>query len=161
MDSSNSQIAKPARVEEHFSCILLKIGGRLRAGSRLEVGFRLIIWGSNNTKTFERNIMVQELTADRFDLDVLASETPVLVDFWSPSCGPCRLQDPVLKEIAAELDGQVQVKKVNVWDEPDLATQFQISAVPTLLIFKNGEVVRSLVGYHDKAKLLRALHEAA
>ena len=104
--------------------------------------------------------MVQELTTNQFQNEVLASEVPVVVDFWSPSCGPCRLQDPVIKELASEVDGQFQFKKVNVWDEPDLATQFQISAVPTLLIFNKGEVVRTLVGYQDKARLLRALQEA-
>lgn len=105
--------------------------------------------------------MVRELTSDLFQNEVLSSETPVLVDFWSPGCGPCRLQDPVIKELAAEVDGQFQFKKVNVWDEPDLAAQFQISAVPTLLIFNHGEVVKALVGYQDKTRLLRALQETA
>lgn len=105
--------------------------------------------------------MVHELTSDLFSNDVLASQVPVVVDFWSPSCGPCRLQDPVIKELAGELNGKIEFKKVNVWEEPDLAAQYQISAVPTLLIFNRGEVVRTLVGYQDKTRLLRALNEAA
>jgi thioredoxin 1 len=104
--------------------------------------------------------MLQELTTTGFDNEVLASAIPVLVDFWSPTCGPCRLQEPVLHELANEAQGRFHVTKINVWDEPDLATRFQISAVPTLLIFREGQVVRSLVGYQDKPKLLRALHEA-
>ncbi len=103
--------------------------------------------------------MVQELTTAVFDQEVLASEVPVLVDFWSPSCGPCKLQEPALKELASEAAGQFHVAKVNVWDEPDLATRFRISAVPTLMIFDQGEVVRSLVGYQTKSKLLQALQQ--
>ena len=105
--------------------------------------------------------MVQELNVDRFQREVLESGVPVLVDFWSPGCGPCRLQDPVLTELANESAGRFEIRKVNVWDQPDLATQFQISAVPTLLVFDQGKVVKALVGYQDKSKLLRALHEAA
>jgi thioredoxin 1 len=86
---------------------------------------------------------------------------PVLVDFWSPACGPCRLQEPVLSELADQAAGQFEVKKVNVWDSPELATQFQISAVPTLMIFKQGQVVKTLVGYQDKSKLLTALQGVA
>lgn len=104
--------------------------------------------------------MVQELTTARFEQDVFAAEVPVLVDFWSPACGPCRLQEPVLNELAQQADGQFEVRKVNVWDSPELATQFQISAVPTLMIFKQGQVVRTLVGYQDKSKLLTALQKA-
>jgi thioredoxin 1 len=106
-------------------------------------------------------MMVQELTVDLFQDEVLGADVPVLVDFWSPGCGPCRLQDAVLKELVTEGKGRFQVKRINVWDEPELATRFQISAVPTLLIFDHGEVVRSLVGYQDKVRILRALQEAA
>jgi len=104
--------------------------------------------------------MTLELTTNQFEHDVLESNVPVLVDFWSPGCGPCRLQDPILKELADESEGRFQVKKVNVWDEPDLATQFEISAVPTLMVFDQGKVVRTLVGYQDKNRLLKVLQEA-
>lgn len=101
--------------------------------------------------------MISQLTVDSFETEVLGSEIPVVVDFWSPGCGPCRLQDPILEELAAENSGRIQVKKINVWDEPDLATRFSISAVPTVLIFDRGEVVRTLVGVQDKPRLVRAL----
>lgn len=103
---------------------------------------------------------VQELTLDAFQAEVLASEVPVLVDFWSPTCGPCRMMEPVIDELAHENAGRFRVKKVNVSDEPELAARFQISAVPTLLLFKDGEVVGSLLGYQDKRRLLKALQEA-
>lgn len=103
--------------------------------------------------------MIEQLTTQGFDSAVAESNVPLVLDFWSPSCGPCKLQDQVLKELASEADGRFEIKKVNVWDEPDLAARFQISAVPTLLIVKHGEVVRSLVGYHDQTKLLRALQQ--
>jgi thioredoxin 1 len=105
--------------------------------------------------------MLQELTVDLFQQEVLDSNVPVLVDFWSPGCGPCKLQDPVLKELADDADGKYRVKKINVWDEPELATRFEIRAVPTLLVFHQGEVVRSLVGYQKKSVILQALQEAA
>ncbi|HET6878819.1 MAG TPA: thioredoxin [Pirellulales bacterium] len=104
---------------------------------------------------------VQEVTVGGFEAEVLASEVPVLVDFWSPTCGPCRMMEPVIKELAGEAGGQFQVKKINVWDEPDLAARYQIGAVPTLLVFKHGEVVWSAQGVQDKRKLLKALQEAA
>jgi thioredoxin 1 len=114
-----------------------------------------------NSSNSEKRAMTQELTADLFQYEVLESEIPVLVDFWSPSCAPCKLQHPVLDELASEGTGRFQIKKINVWEEPELATRFRISAVPTLLIFRHGEVVRSLVGFQDKSKLLRALQEVA
>ena len=104
---------------------------------------------------------VQELTMDVFQAEVLASEVPVLVDFWSPTCPPCRMMEPAIDELARESAGRFQVKKVNVWDEPDLAARFQIHAVPTLLLFKDGQVVTSLLGFQDKRRLLKALQETA
>lgn len=105
--------------------------------------------------------MVQELTAKAFQAEVLDSQAPVLVDFWSPGCGPCRLLLPVLDELASEVAGDFQVRKINVWDEPELATRYGINAVPTLLIFKDGKVVRSLIGFQSKSRLLQVLKEAA
>src|SRR5262245_4042643 len=101
-----------------------------------------------------------ELTKDTFDREVLQAPVPVLVDFYAPNCGPCRMQAPVIKELAGEVGERFRVATINAWAELDVATRFRISAVPALLIFKDGEVVRSLVGYHDKAKLLEALRAA-
>ena len=104
--------------------------------------------------------MTNVLSVCTFDDTISSSQVPVLVDFWSPNCGPCRLQEAVLKELDAEAQGQYQVVKVNVWDEPDLATRFRVSAVPTLVVFNDGQPVKTLVGYHDKSKLQRVLAEA-
>jgi thioredoxin 1 len=104
--------------------------------------------------------MVLEISKASFHEQVLQASMPVLVDFWSPMCGPCRMLDPILKELAAEKEGLYRFVKVNAWDEPELATKYRISGLPTMLIFKHGKVVGSLVGYQDKAKLLKALQEA-
>jgi thioredoxin 1 len=102
--------------------------------------------------------MVLELTAANFQKDVLESTVPVLVDFWSPRCAPCRRIAPVLDEIAAEAGDRFRVGKVNAWEEQALASHYRISAVPTLLVFKGGAVIQTLVGYQDKRRVLEALH---
>ena len=104
--------------------------------------------------------MVQELTADNFQQTVIDSAVPVLVDFWSPTCAPCRRLAPIIDEIAAEAGGRFRVGKVNAWDEQGLAARYRISAVPTLLVFQGGAVVSTLVGYQDKRRLLEALQAA-
>jgi thioredoxin 1 len=101
--------------------------------------------------------MVKELTADTFQKDVIESPVPVLVDFWSPTCGPCLRLAPVVDELAAEAGGRFEVGKVNTWEQHNLATRYRISAVPTLLVFKNGAVARTLVGFQDKRRLMEAL----
>jgi thioredoxin 1 len=101
--------------------------------------------------------MVKELTAESFQKEVVESPVPVLVDFWSPTCGPCRRIAPVIDEIAAEAGSRFEVGKVNTWEQHDLATRYRISALPTLLVFKDGAVARTLVGYQDKRRLLEAL----
>jgi thioredoxin 1 len=104
--------------------------------------------------------MVLELTEDNFQKDVIESAVPVLVDFWSPTCAPCRRLAPVLEEIAGEASGRFRVGKVNAWEQPALAVRYRISAVPTLLVFKGGAVVSALVGYQDKRRLFEALQPA-
>src|SRR5436309_90877 len=104
--------------------------------------------------------MVQELTAENFQKAVLESAVPVLVDFWSPGCAPCRRIAPVIEDIANQAGGQFRVGKVNAWEEQGLAARYRISAVPTLLVFKGGAVVNSMVGYQDKRRLLEALKPA-
>lgn len=96
--------------------------------------------------------MMQELTIDNFQKEVLESALPVLVDFWSPICGPCRLLAPVLEQVAAEAGGRLRIGKVNVFEQQDLAVHYGISAVPTLLLFKGGTLVNTLVGYQDKRR---------
>jgi thioredoxin 1 len=104
--------------------------------------------------------MVQELTADNFQHEVIDSSVPVLVDFWSPTCGPCRRLAPIIDELATEAGDRFRVGKVNAWEEQGLAVRYRISAVPTLLVFKGGAVVNSMVGYQDKRRLLEALQTA-
>jgi thioredoxin 1 len=94
-----------------------------------------------------------QLTDDSFDKDVLKSAEPVIVDFWAPWCGPCRMLAPILEDLSKEYAGKVRVGKLNTDEHPRAATKFRISAIPTLLFFKNGEVVNQLVGVHPKAEI--------
>jgi thioredoxin 1 len=93
------------------------------------------------------------VTDASFEADVLKSETPVLVDFWAEWCGPCRMIGPALEEIAEELAGQVTIAKVNIDDEPEWATKFNVRSIPTMLIFKNGELVAQKLGAEPKSSL--------
>ena len=85
------------------------------------------------------------LTENNFENEVLKSDVPVLVDFWAPWCGPCRMLSPVVDEIAESAEG-FKVGKINADDEPELCQQYQIASIPTLIVFKNGEVANKSVG---------------
>ena len=102
---------------------------------------------------------VYELTESAFEAEVLKSEMPVLVDFWSPTCGPCRMLVPVLEELAAENAGDAKIAKVNVADFPMLGAKFGVDMLPTLLFFNQGTVVERMVGVQAKDKLQDALDE--
>ena len=91
------------------------------------------------------------LTGSNFYDEVAKSSVPVLVDFWATWCGPCRMLGPVLEEIAAEYDGRLKVGKVNVDEEQDLAMKFQVSAIPTVVLFKDGRPVDMFLGFRPKA----------
>jgi thioredoxin 1 len=103
---------------------------------------------------------VIEFTDANFDSEVLASSTPVLVDFWAPWCGPCRMIAPLIDEIADEKAGAVKVGKVNVDDNPQTAAKFRIQAIPTILIFKNGEKKDQITGLTSKSDLVAKLDAA-
>jgi len=99
-----------------------------------------------------------EINDKNFEEEVLKSSIPVLVDFWAPWCAPCRAIAPIIEELAEELEGKVKVCKLNVDENPITPGKFGIRAIPTLMIFKNGEVVETLVGAVSKATILNTLN---
>ncbi len=99
------------------------------------------------------------LTEQNFAQEVLQSDKPVLVDFWASWCGPCRMVSPIVDEIAEELDGKVKVGKVNVDEQRELAGEYGIMSIPTLMVVKNGEIVNTSVGVRPKNAILSMLGE--
>ena len=96
------------------------------------------------------------ITKENFAQEVLQSEKPVLLDFWASWCGPCRMLSPIVDEVAEER-GDVKVGKVNVDEQPELAGQFGVMSIPTLLVFEQGQLVRQAVGARPKASVLELL----
>jgi thioredoxin 1 len=99
----------------------------------------------------------QLLTNESFGREVLEADVPVLVDFWAPWCPPCRKMLPLIDELAASSDGRFKVFKVDVDEEPELAARYAVSALPTMLVFRRGEIAETLIGYKDRATILAAL----
>ncbi len=101
-----------------------------------------------------------EFTDTNFSSEVLESQVPVLVDFWAPWCGPCRMIAPVVEELALENKGTVKIGKVNIDDNPSAAQNYGVSSIPTLMLFKGGQVVDRYVGVQPKSRLQQALDAA-
>jgi len=98
-----------------------------------------------------------KITRENFEQEVLKSDKPVLIDFWAPWCGPCRMLSPTISDIAEEYKDKVKVGKVNVDEEEELAAMFRVSSIPLLVVMKNGKVVNSAVGVRPKDQIVNMI----
>ena len=119
--------------------------------------FVIVIYITNQNKKKGKEVMSEiNINTLNFEEEVIESDKPVLLDFWATWCGPCRMVSPIIEEIAEE-NTDVKVGKVNVDDQPELAARFGITSIPTLMVFKDGEVANQSVGYQSKDQILSML----
>lgn len=101
----------------------------------------------------DKSMTCIKVDKDNFESEVLTSSIPVVVDFWAEWCGPCKMIAPILDEVSTEMQNQVKIAKVNIDENPELATQYGVRSIPTLLMFKNGNVSSNMVGATSKGRL--------
>jgi len=104
--------------------------------------------------------LIKHVSDASFDADVLKADCPVLVDLWAPWCGPCRMVAPILDQLATEYQGRVTIAKLNVDENPDTAAKYQVRSIPTLLLFKGGQVAATKVGAASKSDLSAFLDQS-
>jgi len=104
--------------------------------------------------------MEYEFTDQNFETEVLKSEIPVLVDFFAVWCGPCQMMAPVIEEMAKELEGKVKIGKMNVDESPQTSEKYNIMSIPTLILFKDGQVVKTLQGFRTKEDIIREISKS-
>jgi thioredoxin 1 len=139
----------------------LEIGG-VAGGDRptLPDGLAILSEASDEDSEAQMAGTVTEVTDSSFQAEVIESEVPVLVDFWAPWCGPCRMVAPVVEEIARERAAALKVVKLNIDENQQTATSFGVMSIPTLMLFRNGQQVKTVIGAYPKKKLEAELEPA-
>ena len=120
----------------------------------------IIIFTSDRRRYFMASDGIIELSDSNFDLEVIKSETPVLVDFWAPWCGPCRALAPIVEEISTDYEGKLKVGKLNVDENQQVTMKFGIRSIPTLIVFKGGQAIDQIIGAVPKGEIERVVGKA-
>lgn len=94
------------------------------------------------------------LTNENFEKEVINSKKTILVDFWASWCGPCQMIAPIVEEISNDMSGKIEIGKLNVDEQPEIAIKYDVMSIPTLILFKDGKVVNTIIGYHSKEEIL-------